>query len=222
MYRERALTSRNDVINNQHLLPRLDRISLHLEEIRAILLHVLCRLAGAGELAPLADRHKRGAQTQRKRRTEQEAARVQADNDVGLLGEGLRDVQLEGVDERLEQAWVREDGQDVLEQDARGGEVGELAQCALEFYFKIGEFGGGGGTGGGESSLGGIALERGVGLACGRVGSGGLAGDWRIHGSSGVDGVSVVGGGVVGGRHGEGAGRYRYVGGGENRQTQGR
>jgi hypothetical protein len=62
------------------------------------------------------------------------------------------------MDERLEQGGVGEDGQDVLEQDARLREVGELAQGALKLYLKTGEFGGGGGTGGGEPSLGGIAL----------------------------------------------------------------
>ena len=127
------------------------------------------------------------------------------------------------MDQSLEQAGVCEDGQNVLEQDARGGEVGELAQRALELYFKIGEFGGGGGTGGGESSLGGIALERGVWLAGRRVGSGGLACNRRIRGCRGVDGVAVVGGGVVGRGHGErGSEQSRYVGGGMNRQTQGR
>jgi hypothetical protein len=47
----------------------------------------------------------------------------------------------------------REDGQDVLEEDARRGEVGELAEGAVEAYLKTGEFGGGGGIGGGESSF---------------------------------------------------------------------
>lgn len=198
-----TLTSRNDVVDNQHLLPRLDRVGLHLEEIRAILLHVLGSLAGTWELTPLTDRHEGRAEPQGQGGAEEEAAGIQANDDIGLLGEGLLDVQLEGVDERLEQGGVGEDGQDVLEQDARLREVGELAQGALKLYLKTGEFGGGGGTGGGEASLGGIALESGVWLAGGRVGGG-------------------VGGGVVGGRHGGGGGwGGRYGGGGLNRQTQG-
>lgn len=159
------LTSRDDVVDNQHLLPRLHGIGLHLEEVGAILLHVLGRLAGAWQLAPLADRHKGRAQPQGKGGPKEKAAGIEANNNVGLRGEGLLDVQLERVDQGLKQGGVCEDGQDVLEQDAGGGEVGELAQGGLELYFKIGEFGGGGGTGGGESSLGGIiALERGIGL----------------------------------------------------------
>ena len=56
------LTSRNDVIHNQHLLARLHSVGLHLEEICAIFLHVLSSLAGTWELAPLADRHEGSAQ----------------------------------------------------------------------------------------------------------------------------------------------------------------
>jgi len=121
-------------------------------------------------------------------------------------------VQLEGVDKGLEQARVCEDGQDILEEDAGRREVGELAQRGLELYFKMGEFGGGGGTGGGESSLGGIALEGGVWLAGGRVGSGGLACDGRIGGRRGVDGVALVSGRIVGGRHGGRGQRAGYMG----------
>ena len=105
-----TLTSRNDVVDNQHLLPRLDRVGLHLEEIRAILLHVLGSLAGTWELTPLADRHEGRAEPQGQGGAEEEAAGIQANDDIGLLGEGLLDVQLEGVDERLEQGGIGEDG----------------------------------------------------------------------------------------------------------------
>ena len=186
-----ALTSRNDVIDNQHLLPRLDRVGLHLEKIRAILLHVLGSLAGTWELTPLTDRHEGRAEPQGQGGAEEEAAGIQANDDIGLLGEGLLDVQLEGVDERLEQGGVGEDGQDVLEQDARLREVGELAQGGAEVYFKTGEFGGTGGIGGGESSLGAMArVGGGIGLLGGRVrGSGGAVG--VLGGGSGVVGVAV-------------------------------
>jgi hypothetical protein len=61
----RLLTSGNDVVDNQHLLSLLDCIGLHLEEIAAILLLVLGRLTGTRKLAPLPDRHKGSAQSQR-------------------------------------------------------------------------------------------------------------------------------------------------------------
>lgn len=53
-----------------------------------------------------------------------------------------------------------EDRHDVLEQDARLGEVLELPQRRPQLYFKTGEFGGTGGSGGGLSSLGGILQAR--------------------------------------------------------------
>lgn len=46
---------------------------------------------------------------------------------------------------------VGEDGEDVFEEDARRGEVGELAKSGAKFYLKTGEFGGAGGMGGGLS-----------------------------------------------------------------------
>jgi hypothetical protein len=168
-------TSGNDVVDDEDLLARLDSVGLHLEEVCAVLLHVLGRLAGTGQLALLADGHKGSAEAQGQRGAEEEAAGIEANNDVGLLG-ALGNVQLEGAQQRLVQRRIGEDGQDVLEQDAGGGEVGELAQGSLELYFKTGEFGGGGGMGGGESSLGGIALERRVGGLGWRVGSRGLGG----------------------------------------------
>jgi hypothetical protein len=64
---------------------------------------------------------------------------------------------------------VGENGQDVFEEDARRGEVRELAERTPQSYLKTGEFGGAGGGGGGESSLGGIGLEGRVWFVAGRV-----------------------------------------------------
>lgn len=54
------------------------------------------------------------------------------------------------------QMGIGEERQDVFEEDAGRGEVGELTNGLLEAYLKTGEFGGGGGRGGGESFLGGF------------------------------------------------------------------
>lgn len=51
---------------------------------------------------------------------------------------------------------IGEDGQDILEQNSRRGEIRELAQGGAQSYLKTGEFGGAGGIGGGESDFGGI------------------------------------------------------------------
>jgi hypothetical protein len=126
-----AHTSRDDVVDHEHLLARLHGVGLHLEEVAAVLLLVGSRLGGARQLALLADGRKAGAQSQRQAGAEQEAAGVQADHDVGLFVL-LRDVEHQGADEVFVQRRVGEEGHDVLEQDARAGEVGELAQRALE------------------------------------------------------------------------------------------
>jgi hypothetical protein len=46
---------------------------------------------------------------------------------------------------------VGKDRQDILEEDALGGEVRELAKGTAQLYLKTGEFGGAGGMGGGVS-----------------------------------------------------------------------
>ena len=52
---------------------------------------------------------------------------------------------------------VGEDGEDIFEEDAGGGEIGILAQRRVQSYLKTGEFGGAGGGGGGVSGvLGGV------------------------------------------------------------------
>lgn len=83
------LTCRDDVIHNQDLLTRLDGIRLHLEEVCAILLLIGRRDARAGELALLSDRGKADSESEGKSRTEEEATRIQADDNVGLGGETL-------------------------------------------------------------------------------------------------------------------------------------
>lgn len=98
---------------------------------------------------------------------------------------------------------IGKDGQDILEENARLGEVRELAQRRLQLYLKTGEFGGGGGMGGGESSLGGmtVALEGGVRGALGRVSRGSVALERRVCGRRGVERAFAVGGRVGGGGH---------------------
>lgn len=159
-------TRRNDIVNNQDLLALANGILLHLEQILAVLLDVLGRDARAGQLALLAHGSKADAQAQRQARAKEEAAGIEADNDIGLVGaKGLRDLQLEGRQQRGVGFRVGEEGHDVDEVNSRDGEVGELAQRLAQAYLCTGELGGGGGGGGGLSSRGILA------------GGGGLAGD---------------------------------------------
>jgi len=97
-----ARTSGNNVINNQHLLPALDGALLHLEEITAILLDKLGRLARPRQLAPLAHGNKSRIESQRQRGPEQEASRIEANDNVWLgAAELLDDGELEGAHEAL-------------------------------------------------------------------------------------------------------------------------
>lgn len=138
----------------------MDGILLHLEQVLAILLDILGSDARAGQLALLSHSSKANAEAQSQARAKEEATGIQADNDIGLVGaEGLRDLQLEGGQQRGMGVRVGEEGHDIDEVNPRDGEVGELAQRLAQAYLCTGELGGGGGGGGGLSS-------RGI-LACG-------------------------------------------------------
>lgn len=191
------LTSSDDVVDDNDLLTGLDRVVLHLEVIGSVLLLVTLGDALAGEFALLPDGDEAGAESQSESGAEEETAALQTDDDVdvALLADGGvesgGDLQLESADQVGESCVVGEDGHDVLEQDAGGGEVGELAQGGAQAHFKTGEFGGTGGIGGGESSLGAmVGGGGGVGLVGGRVGGGGGLVD-GLGAGSGVVRVAV-------------------------------
>lgn len=90
--------------------------------------------------------------------------------------------------------WRGEDGHDVLEENALGGEVGVLSQSISQSYFKIGEFGGTGGRGGGLDSFGAMRVQLGVGCGGGRVG----LGRGRMRGSGCAVDVLLAGALVLG------------------------
>lgn len=152
---ESLLTSGNNVVDNENLLSLTDGVLLHLEKVLAVLLDVLGGDAGARQLALLADGGKGDAEAQGKAGAKEEAAGVEADNDVGLgVGESLGNLELEGVDEGGVCFGVGKERHDVDKVNAGDGEVGELAQVVAEGYLCTGELGGGGGGGGGLSSRG--------------------------------------------------------------------
>jgi hypothetical protein len=139
-------TSSDNVVNDKDLLARLDGVSLHLEEVLAVLLLVANGLARTGKLALLAHGNEAGTETQGQAGTHQEATSLKADNDIGLLATVVgENVQLQGANEGLMQSVIGEDGHNILEQNSRRGEVRELAQGTAQLYLKTGEFGGAGG-----------------------------------------------------------------------------
>lgn len=168
-------TSSNDVVDDDHLLTGLDRIGLHLEVVRAILLLVTLGVARTGELALLANGDKASTHAQGQARSHQEATGLQANDDIGLLvAVALEDVELQAAEQGFVQHGISEDREDIFEQDTGGREVGELAQGLAQLYFKTGEFGGAGGRGGGLSG------DLGGGGGIGRLHGG--SGSWLRHG----------------------------------------
>ena len=121
------LTCSDDIIHNQHFLPPPYPIRLHLEPIFAILLLVPRLDQRPRHLPYLAHGDKPRAQLQRQAGPKQEASRFQAHHDVGLALDAVEDVELERGEQVAVRLDVGEDGQDVFEEDALGGEVGELA-----------------------------------------------------------------------------------------------
>lgn len=179
-------TSSDDIVHDQDLLPRLDRALLHLEVIRAVLLHVLSRDAGAGQLALLPDGHEAGVEPQGQRGPEQEAPGVQANDDIRLDGVAgaaeVQELQLEGAEEGVVDGRVEEPWHDIQEVDTGDGEVGEAAEGLLEAYLCTGEFGGGGGGGGGLSSRGIVGSVDGGGFWVGGQVTSGFRGGCHVEG----------------------------------------
>lgn len=125
---------------------------MHLEKVLAVLLLVALGLTRAGQLALLANRDKASAKPQGQAGAEKEPSSLQSNDNIGLLVTvGFEDVQFKATEESFVQGRIGEDRKDILEENARRREVGELAQSGAESYFKTGEFGGAGGMGGGVS-----------------------------------------------------------------------
>lgn len=172
-------TSGHDVVDNKDSLALGNGIALDLEEVGAVLLLVALSLELAGKLALLSDGNETSIETKSERRTKQETARLETDNDVGGLVELCANLELEGLDEVCVELWRGEDGHNVLEENALGGEIGVLSQSISQSYFKIGEFGGTGGRGGGLASFGAMRVQLGV-----RCRGGGVRlGRWRMRSS---------------------------------------
>jgi hypothetical protein len=95
-----------------------------LERVRPVLQGVLDRKDLGGELAKLAHGHESGLELVGHRGAEDEAARFHAHDDVDLLVGERRRHEVDGL---LVGHWFLEQRRDVVEQDARLREVGDLA-----------------------------------------------------------------------------------------------
>src|SRR5207249_1022544 len=96
----------------------------------AVFQFILERVSAEGQFARLAQRDQRLVQCQRQRGGEQEAARLGRGDGVERLGPIVFGEQVDGV---LKSARLRQQRRDVLEEDARLGEVGDVPDVGGEF-----------------------------------------------------------------------------------------
>ena len=122
------VASRSSTISTR--CPAVDRVAVHLEAVGAVFEVVGDADRSCRQLAELAHRHEAGADAVGDRRAEDEAAALDADDEVDALaayGVGQR------VDRQLEALGVPQQRGDVVEQDARLGEVRDVANLRLEW-----------------------------------------------------------------------------------------
>lgn len=137
-----SLTGGNDVVDDDHSLPGLDGIALHLKDVLAVFLRESLRRTLARQLALLPNRHESCAQAQGDGGPKQEPSAFQPDDHVHVaLGsrrgvERIRDLKLQRPRKTGVQLMRREQGHNVFEQDARRREIRKLPQPVAELYFK--------------------------------------------------------------------------------------
>ena len=120
---------REEVVDDQDLLPGLDRVAVDLERVRPVFEGVLHGDRLGRQLAQLADGDEARLQLVRHRRAEDEAPRLHPDDDVDLLAL----IRLEHqVDRLLVGGLVLQKGRDVVEEDAGLREVGDLADLGAK------------------------------------------------------------------------------------------
>src|SRR5262249_14600896 len=103
--------SGQQVVDNDHPLPRLDRIFVNLQRVDAILQLVTPFHRLGREFVGLADRNEAGIQAVGQRRTEDEATGLDGQYDIDL---GVEIVLGESVDERGKTYFVLEQRGDVI------------------------------------------------------------------------------------------------------------
>ena len=113
----------DQVVDDEHPRAGRHRVGVDLDAVLAVFEGVIDAEHRPGELVRLADEDQPLAEARSERRTEDEAARLDAGDQVepGAGGRG------EPVDARREAAAVEEQGGDVAEQDARVGVIGHGA-----------------------------------------------------------------------------------------------
>lgn len=79
---------KDDLLDNDAVLSRLDSICLHLELVYSVFLFIRDNVDLSRQLSDLSNGHKGGSKSQGEDRAEEETSCVQTDDDVDLAGRG--------------------------------------------------------------------------------------------------------------------------------------
>lgn len=120
---------RQQVVDQHDALALLHGVLLDLDRVGAVFQRVSVAHCRAGQLALLAQHDEAGAECQGERGGEQEAARFDAGQQVGLVRPQPVG---QAFDRRVPGLGVRQQGRDVVEQDAGLGEIRDRADVLLE------------------------------------------------------------------------------------------
>lgn len=122
---------RKQIVNNQHSRAFFGRIDVDLDRVRSVFQFVRLRRRLPGQLARLANRDEALADVVRKGGAEDEPARFDAANDVVALGV---DQGGQPFNRATQPFRVLQEGRDVLEKDARLGEVRYVANIRIDHF----------------------------------------------------------------------------------------
>src|SRR6266702_3981820 len=119
------------VVDDDHALPRLDRVEVNLQRVGAVLQVVADARGLRRQLLGLAYRHEARVQPVRQRRAEDEPARLDTEHQVDLLADVVR---RQRVGQLCEALLVLQQRGDVVEQNARLGKIRNGADKVLQRF----------------------------------------------------------------------------------------
>src|SRR5580704_15078996 len=120
---------RQQIVDEDHILAGLNRIEMNFQRIGAVFQVVSHASHGRRQLARLAYRYKSRIETISERRAEDEAASLDAEDEVDIFADVMRG---QGINHLREANPVFQQRRDVVKEDARLGEVGYGADERLQ------------------------------------------------------------------------------------------
>src|SRR5439155_16529443 len=128
--RARSPARSQEVVDDQHALPRANRVFMNLQRVAAVFELVAGADAPRRQLPRLAHRREAGPDAIRDRRAENEPAALDGDNDLDTL---ILERKGKRIDGRAEARWILQQRRDVVEENPGLGEVRNMT----DFFFKL-------------------------------------------------------------------------------------